>query len=688
MLAACSASSDVEPGVSPPPPNPCVAPQRTPGLARLAPWLGGTTFVTPVELVPAPGSSLIYVAEMYGAIKLVDPETGDVRVVADLSDRGMNVAGLRALAIHPTKPRAYVVVEAPPVELEPFSKSTSFDGELRVYDLLDDGSFDLSTESVILRVHIPGAAHGVDTLRFGPDGMLYVSVGDGRTSLVHKPPFFEKDKLRGTILRINVDGEAPYEIPPDNPFVGDPEMRDEVYAYGLRNPWKFSFDRATGDLWAGDVGEARIEEINRIVAGGNYGWPLLEGSLCAYNVPECSTEGTELPVFTYSHAIGNSITGGYVYRGSKIPALAGMYVYADFQAGGLFAIDLEAQEKKAIHLNAGEARPQAAALAEGADGELFVLDWLRGGIYTLEADGDRPERPFFAERLSETGCFEPGRPLVPTSGVLPYDVNVELWSDGLRKVRHLSLPTGTRLQAEEDGRLTLPPGGLTIKTFFDGDRPIETRFFGRQGDGEWIAATYAWNEDGTDAHLLDDTIDIPLSTGGQWTVPGSAQCFFCHQDAAGMSLGLEMRQLDRLGIEDAASENQLARLSRLNLLDGPLPALPPLAPIDGPEPLETRVRSYLHVNCSNCHRPGVAIFSPLDLRAETPFEATSLCNVIAPGDPEGSRMLRRMRTRGEHIAAPERGFTSQMPPVGTNVVDPQGTALLNEWITSGARCVD
>jgi glucose/arabinose dehydrogenase len=699
VVAACSAGEAAAPTSSPAPeveptlrPNRCVVPLRTPGLARLVPWLDGRPFVMPVELVAAPGSSKVYVAEMTGKIYRVDPGTADVRLAADLAGPTMNEGGLRTLAMHPTKPRAFVGVERPPTESEPIDSSVALEAEVRAYDVNPDGSFDMASESIVLRVHIPKGSHGMDTLRFGPDGMLYVSVGDGRTSNDFSPPRFDGTKLRGAILRIDVDAGAPYAVPPDNPFVVDPAMRSEIFAYGFRNPWRFSFDRSTGDLFVGDVGENRTEEIDRVTAGSNYGWPFLEGFDCTPNSPGCSAAGVTLPAFSYTHAVGNAVTGGYVYRGAKIPALAGKYVYADFQAGGLFAVDLAASEKKAIHLNAGEARPQAASLGEGADGELFVLDWLHGGIYSLVADTEEPERPPFAEKLSQTGCFEPDRPLVPTAALTPYDVNVQLWSDGAGKQRFISLPDGAAMQAQPDGHVTLPPGGLTIKTFFDGDRPIETRFMGRQGDGEWVAATYVWRPDGSDAELVDGALDVPLRSGRTWTIPGAAQCFFCHQPASGMSLGLDTRQLDRPGVGDAAGENQLARFVRSGILQGPLPALPPLATVDGPAPLETRMRSYLHTNCSSCHRPGVAIFGPLDLRAETPFEQTGLCaqcgdacTYVTPGSPADSLVSRRMHARGAAVAGAD-FLDTQMPPVATNVVDTAGAALIDEWITTTTRC--
>ncbi|MBX3198778.1 MAG: PQQ-dependent sugar dehydrogenase [Labilithrix sp.] len=665
----------------------CSVPESTPGLARLEPWLGGQKFGLPVEMVPDPRSRDFYLAEMYGRILRIDETIGEVRTVAELAERNMHMGGLRALALHPTAPRAFVVVERPPIGTDPDNPPRGFDSELRSYDLRADGTFDLDTETLILRVNIPGASHSMNTLRFGPDRKLYVPIGDGRTSESSIPPRYDRTNLLGTILRIDVDGAAPYTIPSDNPLLADPQMPDEVYAYGFRNPWKVSFDRATGDLWVGDVGETRTEEVNLVKPGGDYGWPLLEGTDCHHNAEGCDATGTILPVFSYTHATGNSITGGFVYRGSRIPALFGKYVYADFQAGGLWAIDLTTPGARPIHLNAGEARPFAASLAEGADAELFVLDWRGGTIYSLVADTDTPERPPFPARLSDTDCFLGTDPNQPSAHLVPYSVNVELWSDGATKNRFVMLPGRTTLEALPDGRIELPRGGLAIKTFFEDEerkRPIETRFLGRQGNGEWVAASYEWNADGTDAFLLDEAKELTLRSGAHWTVPAPAQCFFCHQDENVM-LGINWRQLGGTDRGDPPGENDLERFARLGILHGEAQNVPTLPRLDSTAPLEDRARAYLHVNCSMCHYPAnVTIFSQLDMRFDTPFEDTNLCNRVSPGSLEGSSLFRRMSSRG--LSAGMLLTNTQMPPVATNVADPVGLGVIGDWIRTTTRC--
>ena len=685
-VAACSGGGDpARPSGQPPtqitearPPNRCVVPERTPGLARLVP-LGGAPFAVPVEMVPHPADGALYLAEMTGRVFRLAPD-GSRRVVLDL-DGKMNVLGMRALALHPDGTRAFVVVERPAVP-EPGDSATAFESEVLSFSILPNGDIDVATEALVLRVHIPFGAHSVDTLRFGPDGMLYVSIGDAGTSLAYAQPKYDPTKLLGAILRLDVS-QAPYAIPPDNPFVGVPGRREEVFAYGFRNPWKFSFG-PDGRLWVGDVGEATFEEIDVAEAGGDYGWPTIEGTGCAPAYATCDPTGTKPPVFQYTHASGNSITGGFVYRGKRIPALAGRYVYADFQGSSVWALDVDTKGAEPALLNAGEAKPHAGSLAEDEDGELYVLDWLSGIVYRLEADASTPEVLPFADRLSETGCFEARDPTRPDQHLVPYDVNVEFWSDGAGKRRYLSLPDGEALTFDAQGHAVVPPGGLAIKTFYVEGRPLETRFLGRQRDGGWVGASYVWDEDGGDARRVGTERELPLPGGGKWTVPAPGQCFFCHTAGAGVALGLVQEQLDVRAPGDGGLESQLDRLERAGVLRGPRAPVTPLPRVDGEAPAEDRVRAYLAGNCSMCHRYGQPIFSALDLRFSLPFEDTGICTMVTRGSPETSILSLRMHIRGIRTVNGMR--LSQMPPTGSNVPDPFVDAVLDPWLRATQRC--
>mgnify|MGYP001824950405 FL=1 len=196
------------------------------------------------------------------------------------------------------------------------------------------------SEFILLEVSQPFTNHNGGALAFGPDDRLYVAFGDGGGSGDPDDNAQNRGNLYGTILRINVDAGSPYDIPPDNPFFGEAGVREEIWAYGLRNPFRFSFDRLTGTLWAGDVGQNALEEIDIIQAGGNYGWRVLEGTQpfdSSQNTPPNAT--LIAPVFEYDHSLGSAVIGGYVYRGAASPILWGTYIYGDFGSGRIWSLE-------------------------------------------------------------------------------------------------------------------------------------------------------------------------------------------------------------------------------------------------------------------------------------------------------------------------------------------------------------
>ncbi|MGZ4885701.1 MAG: PQQ-dependent sugar dehydrogenase, partial [Halobacteriota archaeon] len=199
---------------------------------------------------------------------------------------------------------------------------------------------DVNSEEVLLQVGQPFSNHNGGQISFGPDGYLYIGLGDGGGAGDPLGNGQNRSTLLGKILRIDVNsasGSLNYSIPRDNPFVGNNQgFREEIYAYGLRNPWRFSFDPTTGLLWVGDVGQDRIEEVDIVKSGGNYGWNIMEGSSC-YSPPSgCNQTGLSLPIWEYNHSIGYSVTGGFVYRGAALPELVGSYVYGDYGSGRIW----------------------------------------------------------------------------------------------------------------------------------------------------------------------------------------------------------------------------------------------------------------------------------------------------------------------------------------------------------------
>lgn len=239
----------------------------------------------------------------------------------------------------------------------------------------DPNVADRASVSVLLTVDQPFGNHNGGQLQFGADGYLYIGMGDGGSGGDPLGAGQDLTTLLGKMLRIDVDGPAPYGIPPDNPFVSNPGGRDEIWALGLRNPWRFSFDSLTGDLFIGDVGQSAREEINYQPAGApggrNYGWNLMEGRLCFDPPSNCNDGSLTLPVIEYSHATGCSVTGGYRYRGSAIPVLKGAYLFADFCTGQVWGADRQGGATRVVELF--DAPFPISSFGQDESGELYIL---------------------------------------------------------------------------------------------------------------------------------------------------------------------------------------------------------------------------------------------------------------------------------------------------------------------------
>ena len=242
----------------------------------------------------------------------------------------------------------------------------------------DPNKANTSSELVIMEVPQPYSNHNGGMMAFGPDRMLYIGLGDGGSGGDPHGNGQNRNVLLGKILRIDISKSSrseKYRIPPDNPFVGQENSRGEIWAYGLRNPWRFSFDRVTNMLWAADVGQDSLEEVDIIEKGANYGWNIMEGSLC-YPLPtsNCNKEGLKLPVAQYTHADGCSITGGYVYRGSKLRSLYGAYIYGDFCSGKIWGLRYDGS-KVVEHMELIDSNMQISSFGEDQAGELYVLSF-------------------------------------------------------------------------------------------------------------------------------------------------------------------------------------------------------------------------------------------------------------------------------------------------------------------------
>lgn len=349
----------------------------------LAPVAESAEFESLAGIEHAPGADgTLYVLEQPGRIKAVKtaasssdkPETfldiGD-RVYSEGSEQG-----LLGLAFHPKyQSNGYFYVNYT-------TKTHTVIARYKADPA--SGRANAASEKVLLTFEQPFSNHNGGQLAFGPDGYLYIGTGDGGSGGDPHGNGQNKDVLLGKILRVDVDkteGERAYGIPADNPFA-DGSGRQEIYAYGLRNPWRFSFDGKTGRLWAADVGQNEIEEIDLIERGGNYGWNVKEGTACYKPQKGCDAKGMTDPVWEYRHDEGQSVTGGYVYRGGSLPGLVGWYVYADYVSGKIWALRLGEDGKPENKLLL-ESQTNVTSFGVDGKGELYLCS--PDGIFKVTA---------------------------------------------------------------------------------------------------------------------------------------------------------------------------------------------------------------------------------------------------------------------------------------------------------------
>ena len=712
VLAACGGSDGptrAEFGLDERPANPtCVAKARPvvdTGVTLERVW-SGLSFNGPMYATQAPGDdSQWYVVERNGTIRAF-PATAttnaEVRMFATVTVNASGEGGLLGFAFHPSWPakrEAYLsytrdVTGGDPAPPTCPDSGQPFTSVVARFTSTNNGMSLDSGPDEILKVGQPYANHNGGTIQFGLDGNLYFGLGDGGSGNDPCGSGQDANTLLGKILRIDINaGAGSYNIPADNPYVGVPNTRSEIWASGFRNPFRWSFDRLTGELWVGDVGQNTWEEIDRVAKGGNYGWRTCEGFHQRGNTAAlCGTPGFSDPIVEHGRSEAQSITGGNVYRGSAMPSLVGTYIYGDFATGTIWAILFDANNQPVSKPITSVAPQTLVAFAQGNDGELYTVQ-LSGEISKLVPAAPAPPDGF-PQKLSETGCFDPADPKTPVSGLIPFDVISPLWSDGADKTRHLAIPDGTTITVQPDQDWDLPIGSVVSKTFSVGDKRIETRLFMRHADGGWAGYTYEWDDDGRDATLLPAGKLRPLDSGGAWAYPSRSQCIQCHSVASGGTLGLETAQLNRETVYPATNRlsNQLATLEHIGMFAtpvGPPETAPKLAEPTGADALEARARSYLHANCSHCHRPMGGGQGMMDLRFAQTLADTKTCDatntqgpvmgatkLVMPGSPEASILALRLHATD----------SKRMPPVGVSVTDNAGGAVIDDWIRSLTAC--
>jgi uncharacterized repeat protein (TIGR03806 family) len=680
-------------------------------------------FAEPLDLVSAPGTNRLFVAERYGKI-FSFPNDHAVKQADLFLDLGKVVYGI---AFHPRfAENGYVYVTYVPDAMNETPDGT----HVSRFEVRKDNPLQCDPASEQLLLTWPSGGHNGGCLVFGPDGYLYIATGDAGDIADPKQTGQDLSVLPGKILRIDVDrrdGERAYAIPSDNPFVDTPGARSEIWAFGLRQPWKMSFDRATGELWTGNVGQDLWEMVYRVERGGNYGWSITEGSHPFR--PERKRGPGEIvqPIIEHDHANFRSVTGGFVYHGSRLPELKGAYIYGDYDTGRIWMLRFDrAKNQVTENRELVDSSLRLVGFAEDAAGELFLLDHMSGQISRLapnraKATGD------FPRKLSDTGLFASTAEHLPAPGLIPYSVIAPQWCDGATKERYLAVPGDAQIEFET---LTYPqpaPGAPPGWKFPDGtvlvetlslemeagnpasSRRLETRILHHErlaggedvGDQYWQGYTYLWNDEQTDAVLLEDskgrdrvlTIRDSAAPGGKrqqtWHFASRAECTVCHNMAAKYVLGVQTLQMNRDHDYGGTRANQLRTLDHLGLFTKPLPAEPQkLSKLTGyrdqTADLSARARSYLHANCSHCHRKwggGNAEFqllATLDVGdmgvvGVRPGQGTfniPHARLLAPGDPYRSVLFFRMSQVG----------SGRMPRLGSNVVDERGLALIHDWI--------
>ncbi len=717
LLAACFEPEVPGGGGGPPPPPPpdpapfgltqrvqvtgltfpTAAPQ--PGEIEIVDAFPNLTFSSPLFLTHAPGDTTrLFVVEQAGKIQVFSSSstTSTKKTFLDITakvDAG-GEKGLLGLAFDPSySSNGYFYVY--------YSKDKSgvdHESIIARYQVSasDADAANGNSETILLRFDQPWDNHNGGWIGFGPDGYLYICSGDGGSGGDPDENAQNLSTLLGKMLRITKTGG----IPSGNPFVSTSGARDEIWAYGLRNPWRAGFDRDTGDLWCGDVGQGAREEIDVIVEGGNYGWDIFEGEADYENGSGIDIDTTERPIIDYGRGQGSTVIGGYVYRGSDVSSLKGVYVYGDYGSGNIWGLVYDGSTVTSNTL-LGDVG-SVTSFGEDANGEVYICSF-DGNIYRFEENGGGGGGSF-PETLTATGLFSNVAALTPKGGLIEFEVNSPLWSDGAEKRRWIALPGTEQIGFAATGSWSFPEGTVLVKHFeletTDGPVRLETRVLVNEETG-WHGYTYRWNTAQTEANLLAGAetglYEVPDASapGGvrsqTWNFPSRTDCLNCHTSAAGRILGIRTRQLNRDFDYAAATDNQLRSWNNIDLFTTDIgdheqyDAFPD--PLDEAAPLAARARAYLDANCAICHRPGGPPPTQIDLRYGIALNAMGIVDVapdhgnlglvdpriVASGSKERSVLWERLR----------RLDTNRMPPLASGVVDVPAVDLIGEWIDAG-----
>jgi len=716
----------------------------------------------PVVLTGAPRSDQLYVCDKKGKIWHFDQDA-NTSTKSEFLDISAQIkitpnAGLGGLAFHPdfglpgSPNRGYLYLHyfwAPSAnQLGPANQVPDSADEIRNSGFwrlsrftVQDGQTvaDPSSELILMQQYDAHHWHNGGSLFFDNDGFLYISSGDiGGDENFYRAGQTLTEGLFGAILRIDVDQDlsrshpirrqptdhdvrntkAPiwastpsytqgYTIPDDNPWLDEGGgVLEEFWCIGIRSPHRMSYDPQTEEIWVGDVGQFRREELNLITKGSNYQWPYRDGTLGGFLAKPSPLIGTDAPpTKEYDHgANGAAVIGGYIYRGFEHRAeLGGKYLYAEHQNGQVWALDRDTKVSTQLTNVSGSGfHTGVSSFGQDNDGELYLCRLKRSGSIAIDgeilklartATSNNPEPPAL---LSQTGVFSDLGNRTPAANLIPYKPNAPFWSDRTEKQRYFAIPDGTQIGFSSDSNWTFPQGSVFVKHFDtpDGD-PLETRFLVHGSDGSYFGYTYQWREDGSEADLLTEaeTRSVALAGGGtlEWEFPSRSQCMQCHTTPAGHVLGLRTHQLNGdFTYPSSTSDNQLRTLNHIGLFspaidEATISSLKKAHDIRDPHaPLEEKVRSYLDSNCSQCHQPG-GVYANFDARYTTPLASQRAINgglirnygvtgqgIIRPRLVDKSILHTRLATTGD----------DKMPPLAKTTVDSEAVRVLAEWIHS------
>jgi uncharacterized repeat protein (TIGR03806 family) len=679
-------------------------------------------FDSPLAMNVVPGTNRLAVVERYGKIYTFDNRR-DVAGKTLLIDLKRTAYGI---AVHPNYAKnGYVFI----TNIIDADRPTPRGTRISRFTVKDPKTFRADPKSEKVIIEWPSGGHNGGCLRFGPDGFLYISAGDSSGIADELKTGQDIRDLSGSILRIDVDrtqGKRNYSIPKDNPFVNTPGARPEIFSYGHRQLWKFSFTR-DGLMWGGEIGQDLWEMIHILKKGGNYGWSVMEGSHpFRPNRPKGPTPFVK-PIIEHNHNDFRSIVGGYVSYSNRLPELKGAHIYGDYDTGRIWTFRYQAG-KVTRHYELTDTTLRVVAFGTDNAGEVYAVDFVGGQLHRLvKSPPSSKSEPKFPRKLSETGLFTSTKDLTPAPGLIPYSVNSPLYSDGAAKDRFIALPLNSKIEFDAvvypqpapgaPPGWRFPDGTVLVKTFSlelePGNpkslRRLETRILhykrmtgvdDEYGAQVWLGYTYVWNDEQTDAFLLDAkgldktfAIKDPQALGGvrkqKWHFPSRAECTLCHTMSAKYVLGVNTLQMNKDHDYGGLTANQLATLNHIGVFKKPLTKKPAQLPAivdyrDKSKSVERRARAYLHANCSHCHRKWGGGNAEFQLLASMNLYETGTINVrpgqgtfqlkdpriLVPGDPNRSMLLHRMRLLK----------LGRMPHVASTVLDRDGIALITAWI--------